>query len=110
MALRGWRLQLLEQRRRDALFDDLDGFAGGIEQTGETEIFWGDGACVAEIEDELPEVFPEPGAKQDQREGTDLAALDEGSGFEHLVERAESAGEADEGAGVLDEHHLAGEE
>ena len=47
---------------------------------------------------------------EDRREVPDPVGLDQGQALEHLVEGAEAAGEDDEGAGVADEHQLAGEE
>jgi len=50
------------------------------------------------------------GADQDHREVADLARLNERQRLEQLVEGAEATGEDGECVGVLDEHHLAGEE
>ena len=48
----------------------------------------------------LNERRPEAAFDQDDRESLRLARLDQGHGFEKLVERAEAAGKADEGHGV----------
>jgi hypothetical protein len=52
------------------------------------------------------EAAPVGAADQDDRELGDLAGGDEGEGLEHLVHRAEAAGEDHEGLGVLDEDGL----
>ena len=56
------------------------------------------------------QTLPVLDADQDDRKARYLAGLDQGQGLEELVQRAESAGQDDEGLGVLDEHGLAGEE
>src|SRR5690606_871869 len=60
--------------------------------------------------DPLDESAPESTPHEDDREADDRAGLDERERFEELVERAESARQDDESAGVLDEHRLADEE
>jgi hypothetical protein len=48
--------------------------------------------------------------EQHDRRGNGLSGLLQGQQLEHLIERAEPARHADEAAGLLHEHELAGEE
>ena len=58
----------------------------------------------------VDEAGPVGGAEQNDREAGDLAGLHQGERLEQLVQRPETAGQADERLGVLHEHRLAREE
>ncbi len=63
--------------------------------------------CCPEPVDQAGPIVP---TDQDDGETGDLPGLDQGEGFEQLIQSAQAAGEDDEAAGVLDEHRLASEE
>src|SRR5271157_317803 len=111
-----WRIELTSgieataNGGRQSFENPLHRVAGRVGDRGETQFLLGHGARQDELPGELAQSRPEPGADEHQGEGPDLAALDQGRGLEELVEGPKPAGQADEGAGVLDQHDLADEE
>src|SRR5271157_5041329 len=111
-----WRIELTSgieataNGGRQSLEDPLHPIAGRVGDRGETQFLLGQRTRQDELPGELAQPRPEPGADEHQGEGPDLAALDQGRGLEELVKGPKPAGQADEGAGVLDQHDLADEE
>ena len=60
--------------------------------------------------EEIQQRMPEFSAHEDEGKFLDLSGLDEGGDLEDLVQRAEAAGQGDEGVGILHQHQLPDEE
>src|SRR5271157_4949752 len=111
-----WRIELTSgieataNGGRQSLEDPLHPIAGRVGDRGEAQLLLRHGARQDQLPGELAQSRPKPGADEHQGEGPDLAALDQGRGLEELVKGPKPAGQADEGAGVLDQHDLADEE
>ena len=60
--------------------------------------------------DVIHEFLMEFASKDDDRKVFDLPGLDQGHGFEELIERAEPSGDDDKGVGVFDEQRLPNKE
>ena len=94
----------------EAIFDDVEGLLRGVGELEEVEVLEGDGALFGhgfEVDDGLPVV----GAVDDDGDLLgELFGLREGEQLEHLVERAEAAGEDDQRLGEVGEPVLAHEE
>lgn len=96
----------------DAGAEVVDGLVDVVGDEEAAEVFGGDGGVAFEegVAHEVDEWEPEGAAHEDDGVFGDFLGLDEGHGLEELVHGAESAGEADEADGVLDEHDFAAEE